>query len=153
MAFFEVEEVEQVLKKVVELFLVPRFKELGMPATGEWEQNLEVVAESNSGKIRGRDYSQQLAFGRKPGKRPPVAPLQKWVMTKFGKGSKEALGIAYAISKKIENEGTTWYQKGGSTLLEILEEPRVIEFIQSELSVIATARVAEQLRRNAEQTF
>ena len=112
MAFFEVEEVEQVLKKVVELFLVPRFKELGMPATGEWEQNLEVVAESNSGKIRGRDYSQQLAFGRKPGKRPPVAPLQKWVMAKFGKGSKEALGIAYAISKKIETEGTTWYQKG-----------------------------------------
>ena len=106
MAFFEVEEVEQVLKKVVELFLVPRFKELGMPATGEWEQNLEVVAESNSGKIRGRDYSQQLAFGRKPGKRPPVAPLQKWVMAKFGKGSKEALGIAYAISKKIENEDT-----------------------------------------------
>ena len=153
MAFFEVEEVEQVLKKVVELFLVPRFKELGMPATGEWEQNLEVVAESNGGKIRGRDYSQQLAFGRKPGKRPPVAPLQKWVMAKFGKGSKEALGIAYAISKKIENEGTTWYQKGGSTLLEILEEPRVIEFIQSELSVIATVRVAEQLRRNAEQTF
>ena len=68
MAFFEVEEVEQVLKKVVELFLVPRFKELGMPATGEWEQNLEVVAESIGGKIRGRDYSQQLAFGRKPGK-------------------------------------------------------------------------------------
>ena len=150
---FDVEEIEDLLRRVVELFLIPRFRELGMPATGEWQQNLEVVAYPESGKIRGRDYSQQLALGRKPGKRPPVAPLQKWAMAKFGVGSKEALGMAYAIAKKIEKEGTTWHQRGGSDLIEVLEEPRVLAYIETELTAIAKARVAQQLIRNAEQIF
>lgn len=150
---FDADDIKSVLTKVVELFLIPRFRELGMSATGEWVQNLEVVAGDNYGKIRGRDYSQQLALGRKPGKRPPIAPLQKWAMAKFGVGSKEALGIAFAVAKKIEKRGTTWYEKGGSTLLEVLEEPRVIDYINSELGVIATARITESLVRNAEQGF
>ena len=150
---FDIEEIEDLLRRVVELFLIPRFRELGMPATGEWQQNLEVVAYPENGKIRGRDYSQQLALGRKPGKRPPVAPLQKWAMAKFGVGSKEALGMAYAIAKKIEKEGTTWHQRGGSDLIEVLEEPRVLAYIETELTAIAKARVAQQLIRNAEQIF
>lgn len=150
---FDVEEIEDLLRRVVELFLIPRFRELGMPATGEWQQNLEVVAYPESGKIRGRDYSQQLALGRKPGKRPPVVPLQKWAMAKFGVSSKEALGMAYAIAKKIEKEGTTWHQRGGSDLIEVLEEPRVLDYIETELTAIAKTRVAQQLIRNAEQIF
>ena len=74
-------------------------------------------------------------------------------MAKFGMGSKEALSMAYALSKKIEKEGTSWYQKGGSTLIEVLQEPKVIEFIQSELTVIARAEVAERLRRNLSDNF
>lgn len=147
---FDVREIEYVLLKVVDLFLIPRYKQLGMETTGEWERSLEVVPNTYSGTIRGRHYSQQLALGRKPGKAPPVRPLQLWAMKKFGMAEREALGMAFALSKKIAKEGTSWYRKGGSNLLEVLEEPKTLDFIESELSAIATARLAENLIRNAQ---
>lgn len=150
---FTVDEVQQILTKVVDLFLIPRFLELGMPATGEWQRNVEVIANEDFGKIRGRDYSEQLAKGRRPGKKPPVAPLQKWAMAKFGMGSKEALSMAYALANKIAERGTSWFEKGGSNLIEILEEPRVIQYIEDELSAIAKVRISENLIRNAENIF
>ncbi len=149
--FFKPEEVEAILLKVIDLFLIPRFRELRMNATGEWLNTLGVEALGDSGVIKGRQYSEQLAKGRLPGKKPPIKPLQKWAMAKFGADEKRALGIAYAVAQKIEKEGTTHYKKGGTDLIEILESPKVIEFIQNELGVIAQSRITEQLIRNAEE--
>ncbi|MDY3521320.1 hypothetical protein PG614_02405 [Riemerella anatipestifer] len=146
---FEPQEIEAVLLKVVDLFLIPRFKELNMRASGEWEESLEVVAEQNKGVIRGRHYSEQLAKGREGGSLPPVEAIEKWVKVKFGLSGKEARQRAWAIAKKIEQSGTTHYQKGGTDLLEVLEEPRVILFLQEELGNIARVKIADQLRRNA----
>lgn len=149
--YFTGREIEAVLLKVVDLFLIPRFRELGMNATGEWMNSLEVVANNNdSGSIRGRQYSEQLAKGRQPGKRPPIAPIEKWVTAKFGISGNQAKSMAFAISHKIANEGTTWYQKGGSDLIEVLEEPRVLEFIQNELGGILQVKLAEQIVRDSE---
>lgn len=145
---FEISEINTIMQKVIDLFLIPKFKELKMEATGEWERSLEIEAYEESGTIRGRYYSQQLALGRRPGKMPPIKPIQDWAMAKFGVGAKEALGIAFAVAKKIKKEGTSWHQKGGSDLIEVLQEKRTIEFIESELTAIATFKVAENLRRN-----
>lgn len=147
--YFNVQDIQIILIKIVENFLVPRFKELGMDATGEWQTNLEVIATDKTGIIRGRDYTQQLALGRRPGKRPPIAPIQKWAMAKFGLNEKEALGMAFGVATNIAKRGTTWHQKGGSTLLEVLSEQKVIDFIQDELKAIATVKIAEELQRNA----
>lgn len=149
--FLEKQEIESVLQKVVDLFLIPRFKELNMNASGEWLQSLEVVAENDKGIIRGKHYSKQLAKGREGGSLPPVDAIEKWVKVKFGLSGSEARQRAWAIAKKIEQSGTRYYQQGGTDLLEVLEEPRVMQFIREELGAIARVKVAEELKRNAKQ--
>lgn len=151
--WFETHELESILQKVIDNFLIPRFNELGMNATGEWLASLEIEIGNDEGKIRGRDYSEQLAQGRKPGKAPPIRQLEKWVNAKLGISGPQATSIAFAISKKIAKEGTTWYNKGGTDLIEVLSEPKTIQFMQEELIAIAQVRVAENLQRNAEQAF
>lgn len=151
--WFEKHELEAILQKVIDNFLIPRFNELGMNASGEWLSNLEIEVGNDSGKIRGRDYSEQLAKGRRPGTAPPVRQLERWVNAKFGISRPEATSMAFAIAKKIEKEGTTWYKKGGTDLIEVLSEPRTIQFIQEQLSAILTVRVSERLQRNTQEIF
>lgn len=153
MELFNQEDIYNVLTKVVENYLIPRFDELGMNSSGEWRSNLEVVATEKTGTIRGRHYSEQLAKGRKFGKMPPVQNIEGWVNDKLGIYGGDARSMAWAISKKIAEEGTTWYRKGGSSLLEVLQEPQVKYFVQRELRALATIEVAERLRRNALNTF
>ncbi|CAA7195439.1 hypothetical protein [Chryseobacterium potabilaquae] len=147
------EEIERVLDQVISIFLIPRFRELGMDATGEWLDTLEKELGENSGTIRGRSYSEQLAKGRKQGKMPPIEALEKWVQAKFGLSGEEAKNRAWAVAKKIEKEGTSWYQKGGTDLIEILSEPRTVQYIQDELSGIIKLRIAENLIRNTQEVL
>lgn len=156
--WFEPSEIESVLQKVIDNFLLPRFHSSGyisktMKATGEWERSLEIKLGDDSGTIRGRQYSEQLAKGRAPGKRPPISVLKKWAQAKFGVGEKEATSIAWAVAKKIEKVGTQYHIQGGTDLLEVLEEPRTLQFIQEELGGILKNRLAENLIRNAQKAF
>lgn len=151
--WFEKHELEAILQKVIDNFLIPRFNELGMNASGEWLANLEIEVGDDEGKIRGRKYSEQLAKGRRPGKAPPIRQLERWVNAKLGISGTEALSMAFAIAKKIEKEGTTWYKKGGTDLIEVLSEPKTIQFMQEELIAIARVRVAETLQRNTQEIF
>ena len=150
MMYFEPYEIDRILSDVIERFIIPRFNSLGMNATGEWRENLEVVVSENSGTIRGRHYSEQLAKGRRPGAKPPIAPLQKWAVAKFGLSQEQAKSMAFAVANKIAKEGTTWYEKGGSDLIEVLDSRDVVEFIQNEMNGILTVRLSQNLIRNAE---
>lgn len=143
----------EILQQVVDKFLIPRFNELGMNATGEWLQSLEVDAVDGFGIIKGRPYSQQLAKGRAGGSLPPIAPLEKWVNAKFGITGKQANSIAWAVAKKIEQSGTTWYQIGGTDLIELLAEPIVVDFINNELQQSITITVEENLKRQIQEIF
>ena len=137
--FFLQSEIEDITQKVVDLFLIPRFNELNMNATGEW--------------IASIDYSEQLAKGRAGGSMPPISAMERWVNAKLGIYGKEANSIAWGIAKKIEKSGTSWYQKGGSDLIEVLSEPRTIQYIQDEMRAIATVRIADNLIRNAQEVL
>lgn len=151
MQYFQPQDIERILTEVVNRFLIPRFRELGMNATGEWLDSLEVTTGENSGTIRGRDYSQQLALGRKPGKRPPIAPIEKWVNVKFGITGAQARSMAFAIATKIAKEGTTWHQKGGSDLIEVLESNEVREYIEGEMRGILQIELSERLIRQTQE--
>lgn len=48
-----------------------------------------------------------LEFGRSPGRFPPIDKLRGWVERKLGVSQDESEGVAYAISKKIAEKGTT----------------------------------------------
>ena len=136
-------DVETILKGVIDLFLIPRFEELGMNATGEWRDNLEVRGSS----IWGRHYTEQLVYGRAPGKYAPIAPLIKWVEVKLGLAGREAVGVAYAINHKIANEGTNYYQQGGTTLLEVLNEDATLDYIRDESMKIVKDKVMVDINR------
>ena len=134
---------EEILSEVIRLYLIPKHNELGMKATGEWINSLEV----NGNTIRGRKYTEQLVYGRKPGNAPPIAPLENWVKAKFGITGKDATSFAFAISKKIAKEGTTWHQKGGSDLLEVLETQEVLNYINSKIARYFQTEITLQIQR------
>jgi hypothetical protein len=147
------EQIIIIIQKVVDNFLIPRFNELGMNATGEWLESLEVVAKDGVSAIRGRDYSEQLAKGRASGKMPPIAPIERWVNAKLGIQGKQANSIAWGIAKKIQKEGTSWYQKGGTDLIELLSEPAIIEFINKEIQQHISVQVEQRLKRQIQEIF
>lgn len=134
---------EEVLNDVIKLHLIPKHKQLEMEASGEWIKSLEA----KGNVIRGRKYTEQLVYGRNPGQAPPVKPLEKWVNAKFGISGKEATSFAFAISKKIAKEGTTWKKKGGSDLLEVLETKEVKDFINKSLGKYILSETELQIKR------
>lgn len=67
----------KIMQEVVDKFLIPKFDSYGMEATGEWRRNLEVKAGQNVGYINGRHYSEQLALGRRPGKKATNSTIGK----------------------------------------------------------------------------
>ena len=142
-------QIEEILDEVIKLFFIPKFDSYGMNATGEWKKNVEAIGSS----IWGRDYTEQLAYGRKPGSFVPIAPLQKWAMAKFGMDEQSALGMAFAVSKNIQKNGTTWYQKGGTDLLSILDTAPVINFINKKVAKIVTNLVKTELEAELTKIF
>lgn len=140
-----IEVIERVVNEVIELFLIPKFLDLGMRATSEWEANIHA----RGNEIWGRDYTEQLVNGREPGRMPPVEAIQQWAIAKFGNGD---INVAWAIATKIAQEGTTWYPEG-SDLLEVLETPEVEQYIQQQLSLFIVAEVQLQFTRYAKKTL
>jgi hypothetical protein len=136
-------KIEEILNEVIRLYLIPKHKALGMETTGEWINSLET----KGNVIRGRKYTEQLVYGRKPGNAPPITPLENWVKAKFGISGREATSFAFAISKKIAKEGTTWHQRGGSDLLEVLETTEVLNYINSKIARYFQTEITLQIQR------
>jgi len=142
----------ETMQGVIDNFLKPKFISLGMQATGQWLNTLEPRVNQGNGEIWGMDYTYFLANGRKPGKRPPVSALIPWVNAKFGIGGKEAVSIAWAVAKKIENEGTEYYPQG-TDLLEILHSQEVINYIYSQLQEGFTVEINKILIKQLHDNF
>lgn len=165
MALFEKAEIERIIQGVVDTFLIPRFRELGMNATGQWLDSLEVKSEVDEnfgiGVIRGAKYSEQLAYGRRPNKNQSHDELRRWAygMANFNpefmawlqvRGLTEyGVEVAYTIAKN----GTTWYQKGGTDLIEILQSQEVIDYINSEISNYLRAGAEAEIVRITKETL
>lgn len=146
--------IEQTMQEVVDKFLVPKFIELDMNATGEWLNNVRVRSGNNVGYIDGRNYTEQLSFGRRPSEKlPPIAPLQKWAQAKLGVSPDQSRGVAFAIAKKIQKEGTTWYKKGGSDLVNALSEPEVLNYINDKIGRYLSAQVQSELFNELKEVF
>lgn len=142
----------QTMQGVIDNFLKPKFIELGMNATGSWLNALEPRVNNGNGEIWGMDYTYWLVNGRKPGKAPPVSALLPWVNAKFGIGGSEALSVAFAVSKKIQKEGTEYYPEG-TDLLSILNSPEVINYIYSQLQEGVTVEINKILIKQLHDNF
>lgn len=151
------EEINSILREVVDKFLIPRFDELKMNASGQWKDSLQTEYDQASkiGKIKGMDYTRFLTIGRNPNADQSEEALRAfavWAGNTFigdwvrDKGiSADPIAVAYSIGKN----GTTWRRQGGSNLLEVFQEKETMDFITSRVKAIVTPKVAELLRRNA----
>lgn len=144
---FEVpqEEIERIVNQVIELFLIPRFLELGMRATSEWEANVHARGD----EIWGRDYTEYLVNGRPPGSMPPVQAIFDWSRAKFGNTD---MNVAWAIAKKIEAEGTDWYPEG-SDLLEVLQSQEVSDYVADKLGVFFISKIQITITRELQEAL
>lgn len=143
---------KEVFQEVVDNYLKPHFIELGMNASGDWLNSLEVRINGNRAEIWGADYTEYLVNGRPPGGRPPIAPLIRWVGNKFGLSGREAVSAAYAISNKIAEQGTEYYPQG-TDLLEILNLPEVKSFIYNKFGQIMTGEITASFERVIKQLY
>ena len=158
--FLTDEDVAAVLQGVIDEFLIPKFKELNMNASGKWIASLETERRAtNEGVIRGVDYSYWLAKGRNPNQKQSPEALRAWAVwagNTFIKDWVRNKGISanpIAVAMSIAKKGTTWKRKGGSDLLEVLESPEVQRYVAERFKMIITPRVAEEMRRNISEAF
>ncbi len=93
-------------------------KDNNSTASGELDSSIEFKISSKKNKIDMsilmEDYWEFVDQGRRPGKRPPTAPIEEWltypnVKDKLGVGSlteAQTKSLAYIIAKKIGDKGT-----------------------------------------------
>lgn len=62
-----------------------------------------------------QDYFTVLETGRKPGKQPPLDPIQRWVQAKGIATDISERSLAYLIARKIGKEGSLLYRQGGNS--------------------------------------
>lgn len=140
------------MQEVCDMFLIPKFNELNMNASGEWLENLSVSATPTTGLINGLDYTYQLVNGRAPGRMPPIAPLEKWAGYKLGLFGAQAKSAAFAIAKKIAEEGTDYYPEG-TDLLEILSSKEVTDYVNSRIGNYLIGEGQVQIIRMLKETY
>jgi hypothetical protein len=124
--------------------LIQKHEELGMKATGKWIKSLEVVGKRLSVKILGADYTKQLVSGRPPSEKMPlVQAIKEWVLAKRIATVTNVTGIAWAIAKKIQKEGTRYYPQGTDLVEAVITPFRIQQIIDKVGRVIALETVNE----------
>ena len=75
----------QILKNELEAIkqdLIAKHLQLGMKASGQWINSLNVEVSGLSGVISNAPYTEQLVSGRPSGKFPPVSAIEQWIIDK-----------------------------------------------------------------------
>lgn len=129
----------QILQSQMELIkidLAAKHRELGMRASGQWEQSLEVDVKRLRAVIWGASYTEQLVNGRAPGRFPPIAAIRQWILDKNIRflGQITLSSLAFLIARKIAKEGTKYHQQGGTDLVEAVITPERIQSIIDSVS-------------------
>lgn len=77
-------------------------------ATGNYRNSWKVItSEDGAQLVNTAKHAKFVEFGRRPGKRPPLKPIEQWVRVKrLSSNPREIRSIAFAIARKIGREGT-----------------------------------------------
>lgn len=129
---------EQTFKRELESLivdLIKKYDQLGMRASGNWARMLEQTVNRSAGKltgtIRGASYTKNLVEGVPPGSSVSVAAIEKWIQAKNINVYTNLRTAAYFISKKIEREGTEYFNQGGTDLIDgVITSQRLEEIVQ-----------------------
>lgn len=153
-------EILEIEFESIRLDLIKKHDELGMRSSGQWADSLQsTVKEKGSStiaKIEGVHYTEQLQFGRRPGKFPPIKAIEDWIVNKGIQPIEENISIsslAFLIARKIAQEGTTYFQQGGTDLIDSVINARRIQDILDKVTEINVSAIVtgfvEQLKQVA----
>ena len=119
-------------------------------ASGQLADSIKYTIDGYRLKVQGNDYIYYLQHGRKPGGRPPVKVIRQWIDDKGiipTKGSKDSL--AWAIAKKIEQEGTTIYKAGGSDLVSGIFNEALRNSIEQDFANLIASEISSEILKIA----
>lgn len=111
-------------------------KEMGEHrTTGELEGSVMGTATDSKVEIRSNSYGDiVLEYGRKPGKFPPVEPLERWAML-HGMDR----GTGFLIARKIAQRGTEKFRRGGEKQITKIEETLNRDIMPSRIEYLLNA--------------
>ena len=131
--------------------VVERYDQLGMRASGNFQQGMEVQGEGLTVRLLSEHYVDYLVDGRGPGKFPPIDIIEKWIEDKGIvsriEGDISVSSLAFLIARKIaggpypENYkgdregGTRYFKQGGTDLIDSVVTPERIQSIIDKVSV------------------
>ena len=119
-------------------------------ASGALADSIKYTIDGYRLKVQGNDYIYYLQYGRKPGGRPPIKAIRQWIDDKGitpEKGSKDSL--AWAIAKKIEQEGTTIYKAGGSDLVSGIFNEALQNSIEQDFANLIASEISSEILKIA----
>lgn len=142
--------------------LIQKYEELGLKASGNWGQSLEVNVSGTingiKGVIKADHYTPYIQHGRANGKMPPLKAIEEWINNKGLKPLENNIKIsslAFLIARKIAREGTKRFQQGGKPeFIDAVITPQrihqIAEKVGYEYMLVFTAEIInifEQLKK------
>lgn len=134
----EIIQASEILKQefgLIKQELIAQYDALGMRASGEWADALEVQQSGTNVKLLGLKYSEQLEYGRRAGKAPPRKVIEQWIVDKglAGRirGNISISSLAFLIARKIAREGWNRKEFGGVELIsKVVTAERIQKILQ-----------------------
>lgn len=116
------------------LRIIERHINAGQKASGKTIASLHIEMLEDKGILWGRQAFEVLESGRKGGKVPKgfYKIIQQWVNDK-GIQVKNPKSFSYLVARKIANEGTSLFRKGGRTDIYSTDMDKTIENIKNKV--------------------
>lgn len=116
------------------LRIIERHINAGQKASGRTIASLHIEMLEDKGILWGRQAFEVLESGRKGGKVPKgfYKIIQQWVNDK-GIQVKNPKSFSYLVARKIANEGTSLFRKGGRTDIYSTDMDKTIENIKNKV--------------------
>ena len=127
--------------------LIAKHIELGMKASGNWVNSLEVEATDTRARLYAANYTQFLVNGRPPGKFPPIDMIKKWIYDKGIQSELPVNTLAFLIARKISRLGTRYFQQGGTDLIDAVITPKRTQDILDRVGAEMTLQLIDKLER------
>lgn len=106
------EETESVMREITARLEaeVARRTPAGVGGAAGLRGSIHGEVKSFGGSVTGvvgtpLSYGEVIEYGRRPGKFPPVAPIQLWVQRKLGLSAKDSRSVGFIVARKIAARG------------------------------------------------
>ena len=131
--------------------LIAKYDELGMRASGNFAESLEVQVNDTKAVLLGANYAEQLEYGRKAGKFPPIAQIEQWINYKGImsniQGKISVSSLAFLIARKIARVGWKREEFGGVELITQVVTPERIQQILDKVSDIYLGTLTSDIQK------